>query len=269
MYLIEDNKHMISKNKIKLIHALESKKYRKIEKLFVAEGHKLVEELLPSFRCAYIAAKKEWIEKHPVLIKELRTKHTEINEVNEDELCKASLLKAPQDILALFEIPEDSISPKKLISDQLCIALDNIQDPGNLGTIIRIADWFGIGHIFCSPDTADVFNPKTVQATMGALARVKIHYLPLMELLSSLEPDTNVYGTFLNGNNIYEQELSTNGLIIMGNEGNGISPAIENYVNKRLYIPNYPQGRSCVESLNVAVATSIVCAEFRRRSFRS
>lgn len=258
---------MISKNRIKLIHALENKKYRKTEKLFIAEGHKLVEELLPSFNCVYIAAKNEWLEKHSVLIRELKAKHIEINVVNEDELRKASLLKTPQDILALFEIPKEDVSPQELISHQLCIALDNVQDPGNLGTIIRIADWFGICHIFCSPDTADVYNPKTVQATMGALARVKIHYLPLIDLLSSLKPDINIYGTFLNGKNIYEQELSSNGLIIMGNEGNGISPTIEAYVNRKLYIPNYPQGRPCVESLNVAVATSIVCAEFRRRSF--
>lgn len=257
---------MISKNKIKFIHALENKKNRKTENQFIAEGHKLIEELLPTFKCTYIAAKKEWFEANKQWIRKFKTESTETNEVNEEELRKASLLKTPQDVIALFEIPQINIHPEEWINNQLCLALDNVQDPGNLGTIIRIADWFGIEHIFCSPDTVDVFNPKTVQATMGAIARVQIHYLPLTELLSTLKTETPIYGTFLDGKNIYEQDLSSNGLIIMGNEGNGISESVSSFINKRLYIPNYPKGRICVESLNVAVATSIVCSEFRRRS---
>jgi len=146
----------------------------------------------------------------------------------------------------------------------LCLALDEVQDPGNLGTIIRIADWFGIEHIFCSQGTADVYNPKVVQATMGALARVHVHYVNLSELIDSL-PDIPVYGTFLDGTNIYEQELSQTGIIVMGNEGNGISPEVRKVINRRLYIPNYPANRPTSESLNVAVATAITCAEFRRR----
>ena len=147
---------------------------------------------------------------------------------------------------------------------ELCLALDDIQDPGNLGTIIRIADWFGIKNIFCSHGTADAFSPKTVQATMGALARVKIHYCDIKALISGLD-DVPVFGTFLDGNNIYESELSANGLIVMGNEGNGISKEVSALINKRILIPNYPQGNETTDSLNVAIATAIVCSEFRRR----
>ena len=145
-----------------------------------------------------------------------------------------------------------------------CSPLDGIQDPGNLGTIIRLADWFGISHIVCSKDTADVFSPKTVQATMGALAHVKIHYTDLETFLQAQSAQAiPLYGTFLGGENLYEKTLSGNGILIMGNEGNGIRPAIEAFVNEKLYIPNYPEGRDTSESLNVAIATAVVCAEFR------
>ena len=147
----------------------------------------------------------------------------------------------------------------------LCLALDDIQDPGNLGTIIRLADWFGIENIFCSHGTVDVYNPKVIQATMGALARVKLHYCDLVKLITSVK-DIPIFGTFLDGNNIYGEDLSKNGLIIMGNEGNGVSKEVSKLINKKLYIPNYPTSRETSESLNVAIATAIVCAEFRRRS---
>ena len=142
---------------------------------------------------------------------------------------------------------------------------DGIQDPGNLGTIIRIADWFGINHIFCSTQTADAFSPKTIQATMGAISRVKVHYTNLVELINDLPKGTPVYGTLLDGNNIYEQELENKGLLIMGNEGNGLTPEIREKLNARLYIPSYPKDSETSESLNVGVATAILCAEFRRR----
>ena len=156
--------------------------------------------------------------------------------------------------MAIFEQPVYE-SDSKVISKSLCLALDNIQDPGNLGTIIRLADWFGIEDIFCSTGTVDVFNPKTVQATMGAIARVKVHYCDLPKLISSLK-GIPVYGTFLDGNIIYSETLSANGLIVMGNEGNGISREVEALINRRLYIPNYPQERETSESLNVAIATA-------------
>jgi len=146
--------------------------------------------------------------------------------------------------------------------------LDDIQDPGNLGTIIRIADWFGVKHIFCSKNTVDLYNPKVIQATMGALARVKVIYTELPLLVKKyVSPDFPVYGTFLEGETIYNSELSTKGFIIMGNEGKGISSELKPLVNKKLFIPNFPSDQPTSESLNVSVACSIVCSEFRRRQF--
>lgn len=249
---------MLSKNKIKYIHSLELKKNRKAEHVFVAEGHKTVGDLLGHFPCKLLIATKEWFDK------KLPFQADEIIEVNNDDLFKASFLKTPQEVLAVFEQPEYT-TDATVASQSLCLALDDVQDPGNLGTIIRLADWFGIEHIFCSNNTVDAFNPKTIQATMGAIARVKLHYCSLYELISNLK-DVPIYGTFLDGEDIYTQKLSSNGLIIMGNEGNGISQEVEQLINKRLYIPNYPQSRETSESLNVAIATAIVCSEFRRQA---
>ena len=151
-----------------------------------------------------------------------------------------------------------------LPAEQLVLALDGVQDPGNLGTIIRIADWFGIENIICSDNTADVYSPKVVQATRGSIARVKIHYTDLYNYIKELKIDIPVYGTLLNGENIYKQTLSHNGLVIMGNEGNGISPEIAKMINHKLFIPNYPAGHPTADSLNVAIATAITCSEFRR-----
>ena len=248
---------MLSKNKIKYIHSLELKKNRKEEQAFVAEGHKLVGDLLGHFPCRLLVATRAWLDRNPDV------EAMEIIEVNQEELTRASLLKTPQEVLAVFEQPEYSIQPE-VVERSLCLALDDVQDPGNLGTIIRLADWFGIEHIFCSLGTVDVYNPKTVQATMGALARVKLHYVDLPSIIASM-PSVPIYGTFLDGNNIYAETLSANGLIIMGNEGKGVSPEVAKLVKKRLYVPNYPSERVTSESLNVAVATAVVCAEFRRR----
>ena len=248
---------MLSKNKIKYIHSLELKKNRKEEQAFVAEGHKLVGDLLGHFPCRLLVATRAWLDRNPDV------EAMEIIEVNQEELTRASLLKTPQEVLVVFEQPEYSIQPE-VVERSLCLALDDVQDPGNLGTIIRLADWFGIEHIFCSLGTVDVYNPKTVQATMGALARVKLHYVDLPSIIASM-PSVPIYGTFLDGNNIYAETLSANGLIIMGNEGKGVSPEVAKLVNKRLYVPNYPSERVTSESLNVAVATAVVCAEFRRR----
>ena len=248
---------MLSKNKIKYIHSLELKKNRKEEHAFVAEGHKLVGDLLGHFPCKLLVATRAWLERNPGM------KADEIIEVTQEELTRASLQKAPQEVLAVFEQPTYEMDAS-VVSQKLCLALDDVQDPGNLGTIIRLADWFGIEHIFCSQGTVDVYNPKTIQATMGALARVKLHYCHLPSFIASLK-DTPVYGTFLNGENMYGKNLSEHGLIVMGNEGNGISDEVGKLVNERLYIPNYPPQRETSESLNVAIATSVICAEFRRR----
>ena len=250
---------MLSKNKQKYIRSLSQKKYRDEENAFIAEGPKLVEELMAHFQCVLLVKTPDYKESF-----RLQT-GTEVIVVNQMELTKVSNLKTPQSVLAVFKKPaQDSIHLQDICKN-LCLALDAIQDPGNLGTIIRIADWFGIEHIFCSTDTADAFSPKTIQATMGAMARVQLHYVDLPALITSLHKDIPVYGTFLDGNDMYGEPLSGNGLIVMGNEGNGISEEVSRLINRRLYIPNYPQERETSESLNVATATAIICAEFRRR----
>ena len=187
-----------------------------------------------------------------------------MRELSASELARVSLLQAPQQVVAVFEKPTPAPWQP---TDELALALDGVQDPGNVGTIIRLADWFGIHNILCSPTTADAFAPKVVQATMGALGRVNLHYVDLCEALAKLPVETPIYGTFLDGSNIYEQTLDTKGLIIMGNEGQGISPAVERFVSKRLFIPRFPLDATGSESLNVAMATAIVCAEFRRRNY--
>lgn len=249
----------LSKNRIKYIRSLELKKNRKADKVFLAEGPKLVGDLLGHFECRFLIATAGWLSEHRNLPTD------DVTEVSDEELSRASLLKTPQQVLAVFCQPEERMDAS-VISRSLCLALDDVQDPGNLGTIIRLADWFGIEHIFCSPNTVDVYNPKTVQATMGGIARVKLHYTPLPELIRSLEEGVPVYGTFLDGKNMYEQPLSAHGLIVMGNEGNGIGEEVERLVNRKLYIPNYPADRTTSESLNVAIATAVVCAEFRRQA---
>ena len=249
---------MISKNRIKYIRSLEQRKVRRADDVFLAEGPKLVGELLPYFSCRFLAATADWLHAHTAV------KADEVVDATPDELSRASLLRTPQDVIAIFSQRHDA-APAGVLSDKLCLALDGVQDPGNVGTILRVADWFGIEHVFCSADTADVYSPKTVQATMGALARVHVHSVDLTALIASAPTDAAVYGTFLDGADIYTQPLSRTGLIVMGNEGNGISRDVERLVKRRLLIPNFPAGRQTTESLNVAVATAVVCAEFRRR----
>ena len=248
---------MISKNLIKLIKSLEQKKYRKREKLFVAEGPKVVGDLMALMAPQRVIATSEWYKEKKI---------SEDVVVTEDEIRKVSFLQHPQDVLALFELPEMEELPVEQLRDHLTLALDDVQDPGNLGTIIRLADWFGIEHILCNLGTADAYSPKVVQATMGSIARVKLHYTNLADYLEQLQDAVPVYGTFLDGNNLYAEKLSPSGIIIMGNEGNGISEQVERYVTKRLLIPSYPAERPTAESLNVAIATAITCAEFRRKN---
>ena len=244
---------MISKNQLKFIRQLEQKKYRRREGLFVAEGTKVVGDLLQRYRPEAVFATTDW-QAPAGIIPQL---------VTDDELRRISFLQHPQQVLALFPLPSVNSLPSS-VNSELSLALDGVQDPGNLGTIIRIADWFGISTIICSEDTVDAWNPKVVQATMGSIARVNIIYNNLPEFLDSLPADFPVYGTFLDGENIYTQELTHEGLIIMGNEGNGISDAVRTKVNRRLLIPDFHQGETA-DSLNVAIATAITCSEFRRR----
>ena len=244
-------KKMISKNQIKLIRSLEQKKNRKHEGLFVAEGPKVVGDLLQAgYHARYLFSTVE---------------RPDAERITDDELRKISFLQHPQEVLAVFEIPENINCQLSIINYQLSIALDGIQDPGNLGTIIRIADWFGISTIYCSLDTADVYNPKVVQATMGSLAHVQVVYTDLIELFKQLPPSYPIYGTLLDGENIYEQELTQEGIIVMGNEGNGISAEVRKHVTKRLLIPDFHTDGLRADSLNVAIATAITCSEFRRR----
>ena len=259
---------MISKAKLKLIHSLENKKGRRESSLFVAEGPKVVGDLLSRFPLKLIVAVDEWIQTNRHDLGD-----AEVIAVTDDELRKASLLQHPQQVLALFELPQEKAETEDALSSvlsddnrKLSLALDGVQDPGNLGTIIRIADWFGIEDIFCSQTTVDAYSPKVIQATMGSIARVRVHYTDLAQLIHSLPSDYPVYGTLLDGEDIYSQELTQGGLIVMGNEGNGISPAIRPLINHRLLIPNYPKGRATADSLNVAIATAITCAEFRRHT---
>ncbi len=252
---------MISKNQIKYIRQLELKKFRKRENCFVAEGPKVVGDLMRRYQPIAIYATEEW--KGAGL-----TGPVPVSRVTDEELRRISFLQNPQQVLAIFPIPDSTAVARSQLStlrSQLTLALDSVQDPGNLGTIIRIADWFGIDTIFCSEDTADAYNPKVVQATMGSLAHVHIIYCDLLQLFDTLPDDYPVYGTLLDGNDIYQQPLSPKGIIVMGNEGNGISEAVRQRVTHRLLIPNFHQGDSA-ESLNVAIATAITCSEFRRRS---
>ena len=258
---------MISKNQIKFIRQLELKKYRRREGVFVAEGPKVVSDLLRRYQPVAVYATEEWGQGDRSLILNGIKRPVPLTPVTDDELRRISFLQHPQQVLALFRLPDTSaevISLPSPLTSHLSLALDGVQDPGNLGTIIRIADWFGIDIIYCSEDTADAYNPKVVQATMGSIAHVNIIYTDLMRLFDSLPPSYPVYGTLLDGEDIYQQTLSHEGIIVMGNEGNGISEAIRQRVNRRLLIPCFREGDTA-ESLNVAIATAITCSEFKRR----
>lgn len=254
---------MVSKSIAKLVRSLEAKKNRRTTGLFVAEGPKVVGDLMAHFRLHSVVAVGSWLEANAALPGDCA-----VYEATDEELRKVSLLQHPQDVVALFELPSmpaDGGNLAERAARGLVLALDGVQDPGNLGTIIRIADWFGIETIVCSPSAADAFNPKVVQATMGSIARINIVYRDIAGFLRSLPPSLPVYGTLLDGENIYTKALTNNGVIVMGNEGNGISPEVRTLVNSRLLIPDFHRGSTCAESLNVAIATAITCSEFRRR----
>ena len=254
---------MLSKNQLKFIRSLHQAKYRRQHGLFLAEGPKVVGELLQSgFRVRTICVTEAWImqanQKFP--------NNPEILTITQKELERISSLQSPQDVVALVEMKE--ATPGKLpASDELVLVLDGIRDPGNLGTIIRTADWFGIPAVICSPDCVDVYNPKVVQATMGSIARVELIYRQLDEVLDSIPGDVKVYGATLDGKNLYEQEISKGGYLVIGSESHGLSPATRRYVTHPLRIPAHKKTMDhTAESLNASVATAILCAEFRRRS---
>ncbi|HZJ79864.1 MAG TPA: RNA methyltransferase [Dysgonamonadaceae bacterium] len=247
----------LSKNKIKYIQSLKQKKYRSEHNTFVAEGSKLIFDLLPHLPCQLLIITEEVKDTMPNHEAEETIVATRV------EIKKASHLTTPPDAIAVFYQAKHNISQIDL-THKLSLILDGVQDPGNLGTIIRIADWFGIENVICSNDTVDVYNTKTVQATMGALSRVNIHYANIIDLITQYNTSP-IYGTFLNGENIYTETLKPEGFIVMGNEGNGIRPEVEKLITHQLYIPNFSTNSTTSESLNVAVATAVVCSEFRRR----
>ncbi|MFV0553094.1 MAG: TrmH family RNA methyltransferase [Mangrovibacterium sp.] len=250
---------MISKNKIKHIQSLHRKKGRDQEGVFLVEGDKLVKEALQSsFAVRSVCARLDFIMENKLDF----SGEPELIEVDDAEMKKISTLQSPQRALAVVEMPEAALSE---VGEGLSLALDGIQDPGNLGTIIRTADWFGVKNIYCSLDTADCFNPKVIQATMGAIFRVNMHYVDLPRLLARASAaGTTSYGTFMEGDNIYSIKLAKSSLLVMGNEGNGIRLETEKQLAKRITIPSYAHGGS--ESLNVGIATAVCLAEFRRCS---
>ncbi len=247
----------MTRSDIQLVRSLSDKRGRSEHGLFVAEGAKLIGELRRSnLRIRRIFATEGLFE------------GPEVECVTEKEMERLSLLKTPSNSLAIVEIPRYRLDAAH-VGQRLTLALDDVQNPGNLGTIIRLADWFGIGEILCSPATADCFNPKVVQATMGAILRVKVHYVELAPLLAQAAArGVPVYGTFLEGENLYDAQLTDGGIIVMGNEGRGVRPDVAQTVTRKLFIPPFPADRRASESLNVAMATGVVCAEFRRRGIR-
>lgn len=253
---------MLSKNKIKLIQALNRKKNRDESGIFLVEGNKMVEEAIRSgFEIELLVCTSEFANQHP----EISIRAKELIETDNESISKASLLQNPQDALAIVRQPVN-IYPEINLKKDLCLALDFIQDPGNLGTILRIADWYGINHVVCSENTVDVFNPKVVQASMGAIFRITVEITELYGFINkAAENEIPVYGTFLEGKNIYQQTLSPNGIIVLGNEGNGISDQISRLVTQKLLIPCFSNHENKPESLNVAIAAAICCSEFRRK----
>lgn len=245
----------MTKAEIQLVRALADKRGRTEHGLFVAEGEKLIGEL----RASHLRIRK-------IFALEGVFEGAEVETVSPRDMERLSQLKTANNSLALVEIPRHDLGAVHA-DEELVLALDEVQNPGNLGTIVRLADWFGIGDIVCSPGTADCFNPKVVQATMGAILRVRVHYTNLPRFLAEAAGrGTPVYGTFLEGDNIYDAPLTRGGIVVMGNEGRGVTPETARTVTRKLFIPPYPADRHGSESLNVAMATGIVCAEFRRRS---
>ena len=283
----------ISKAQVKFVRSLQLKKVRDAEGLFVAEGEKCVEELRRGFELVYYIQTAEKPTDRPACGLTDRFADRAQTGLRPDRILLAtpaeieqmSSLKTPQGVIGVFkkrptQPPHEGEEKGKEVEDDLILVLDGVQDPGNLGTIIRTCDWFGVHEIVCSKDTADCYNPKVVQATMGALARVKVRYVDLVEWMSPLrlphegkEVNIHIYGTLLDGKNMYEvlgnermNELTNERIIIMGNEGNGISAEVRKFITDPIYIPTYPNKETSdvVESLNVSIATAIVLAEFRR-----
>ncbi|NQY06742.1 MAG: RNA methyltransferase [Flavobacteriaceae bacterium] len=241
---------MLSKSQIKLIKALSVKKYRNKHRLFIVEGLKTINEFINSEYKLHQLYLVDEAGFHAIENKEIITKA---------EMKKISSLKNPSSALAIFEIIDEGVIDNK----GLKLALDDIRDPGNLGTIIRLCDWFGVSSVLCSKETVDCYNPKVVQATMGSLSRIQVYYIDLEAYLNTT--DKVVYGAYMDGENVYTSSIIQEGIIVLGNEANGISDAIEKYINHKISIPRFGDIQE-TESLNVATATSILLSEFKRRT---
>ena len=251
---------MLSKNQAKFISSLKQKKNREEHGLFVAEGAKIVNEILNSgivVREIYSSTNFQLSILNPDLT---------VIRIKQTELKKISSLTTPNEVLAVCEIPKTDFNIFS-VGMKLSLVMDTVQDPGNFGTIIRIADWFGIENIICSEETVEVYNPKVIQATMGSITRVKVHYTNLFDFLKQYReefPDLKIYGALLDGENIYEKKLSKEGLIVIGNESKGISDELLSNITDKIKIPSYSVNADSAESLNAAIATAVICAEFRR-----
>jgi RNA methyltransferase, TrmH family len=255
---------MISKNKIKLIKSLALKKQRQKEQLFLVEGDKNVLEVLGSenFRVSEIYGTESFLATNKWLV----SAAGHIIRVTPEEIKKASLLKNPQNALALCNIPEQEKEVPRV--NDFSIFLDGLQDPGNLGTIIRLCDWFGMDRLFCSSETVDVYNPKVIQASMGSFCRVKLYYTSFDALADMLSgSDIPIFGTFTDGSNIYTGKLPDKALVVFGNEGKGISSETAERIKNRISVPSFGKSADKAESLNVAVAAGIICSEFKRQAY--
>jgi TrmH family RNA methyltransferase len=255
---------MLSKTRLKSIIALQKKKVREEERLYIIEGVKLVREFLGAgIPIRALIAKPEFISAIPA---DLLSSVKEIEDVSYKELKQISTLKTPHNALAMVPMPERKLDKAAVLS-QLCIALDFVQDPGNLGTIIRAAGWFGIRNIICSHNCVDVYNPKVIQASMGALLHVNIYYSDLEKLfIFASENNTPIFGTMLDGESIYSHRLDNKGIILLGNESRGISEKLIPYITERIMIPRFSIAKFGIDSLNVGMAASVVFSEFRRKS---
>lgn len=256
---------MLSRNKIQFVISLQRKKVREREKLYLIEGDKIVREYLMSgIKVASLIAKPEFIGS---LAGDLLKRADEIIPVSYDELKRISTLTTPHNALALVHMPDDQFEPD-ILNSGLVAALDFIQDPGNLGTIIRAAAWFGISTIFCSTNCVDVYNPKVIQATMGALLNVRIYYHDLKLVLeSATRKGVTVYGAVLEGNSIYDVNKGSNGIILLGNESKGISDDLMKYVTVKLAIPKFSRAKYGIDSLNAGMAASVIFSEFARYNY--
>lgn len=249
---------MISKAQIQFIQSLQQKKYRQLNRLFIAEGTKIANELLAfPHRLHSVYASADWIHQHSQKLDTIK-----VMEVNEQSLKKISLLASPNEVVCIVKMEAVEFNLSQLTSE-FCLALHEVQDPGNLGTIIRLADWFGIETVLCSEGTVDAYNPKVIQSTMGSFLRCKVHYCDLKQCLEfTNQNQLPSYAAVLDGTSVYKTKLQENGLLIMGNESKGISEELLKLIKYKISIPSFSKMNS--DSLNVSIATAILCSELRR-----